>query len=73
MGLRGATISSFFLDFREILEIGEIQRGATSPAALARGEEVAKRLPSPRRSEKKKMKVKNKSFSKFAENLWSGS
>ena len=38
--------------FREILEIGEIPRGATSPrgatcpAALARKEEVAKRLPS---------------------------
>ena len=56
MGLRGATTSSFFLDFREILEIGEIQRGATSPAALARGEEVAKRLPSPRRGTEVKVK-----------------
>ena len=46
MGLRGATISSFFLDFREILEIWEIPRGATCPAALAGKEEVAKRLPS---------------------------
>ena len=41
MGLRGATISSFFQDFWEILEMGEIPRGATcprgatSPAALA--------------------------------------
>ena len=31
-------------------------RGATCPAALARGEEVAKRLPSPRRDDDEKSK-----------------
>ena len=55
--LRGRPISSFFLDFLEFLEIlafteilrgATCPRGATRPAALARGEEVAKRLPSPR-------------------------
>ena len=82
MGLRGATISSFFLNLREILEIGEIPRGATyprgatCPAALAWKEEVAKRLPpfhrqwkSESESEKWKWKwVKNFFVSDFAEN-----
>ena len=43
--LRGATFSSFVLDFREILEIWGIPRGATCPAALARSGEVVRQFP----------------------------